>query len=171
LEAAVVETALHPETQSPVVYRCEVRIEPRVGGVKMVHLPCESEAVPMGLHGAIARHYKMAEGTYTPHASTLDYIVGSVAGCLTGTLSRALVTRNIATGDGRLTIEAVGEIECEEGVLVIRRIRMLAHLQANPTKREAAEDAVAGYAMKCPVYRSLYKAIDITTELDFQALA
>lgn len=125
----------------------------------------------MGLHGAIAQHYKMAEGAYTPHASTLDYIVGSVAGCLTGSLSRALITRNIPTGDGRLAIEAVGEIECEEGVLVIRRIRVIAHLQADPAKRGAAEEAVAGYAMNCPVYRSLYKAIDITTRLDFQARA
>jgi uncharacterized OsmC-like protein len=125
----------------------------------------------MGLHGPIAQHYKMAEGAYTPHASTLDYIVGSVAACLTGTLNRALSCREIVTTGGRLKTEAVGEIEVEDGVLVIRRIRMIAHLEAPESHREAAERAVTVYAPQCPVYRSLYKAIEITTELDFAPLA
>lgn len=74
-EETVSDTAIHPETQSQVVYRSVVRVEPQPGGIKLVHLPCESEPVPMGLHGAIARHYKMSEGAFTPHAATLDYIV------------------------------------------------------------------------------------------------
>ena len=53
----------------------------------------------------------MSEGAFTPHASTLDYIVGATAGCLMGTLNRALQVRKIVTTDGRLESEAVGEIE------------------------------------------------------------
>ena len=116
-------------------------------------------------------HYKVPEGAFTPHASTLDYIVGATAGCLLGTLNRALQVRKIETGDGKLKTEAVGEIELEDGVLVIRRIRMLVHLQADASQKEAAERVISVYAMHCPVYRSLYKAIEITTELDFQPLA
>ena len=56
-------------------------------------------------------------------------------------------------------------------MLVIRRIRVIAHLQAEPSQRAAAEEVIAVYAPKCPVYRSLYKAIDITTTLDFQPLS
>jgi len=124
----------------------------------------------MGMHGAIASHYKLAEGTFTPRASTLDYVVGATAGCLTGTLGRALAASKIPVGDGRLKVEAIGELESDEGVLVIRRIRVIAHLQAESSQRATAEQVIAVYAPKCPVYRSLYKAIDITTTLDFQPL-
>jgi len=55
-------------------------------------------------------------------------------------------------------------------VLVIRRIRLLVTLRAPEDRRAAAERAVEVYAVKCPVYRSLCTAIDITTELDFQSL-
>ena len=33
-----------------------------------------------------------------------------------------------------------------------------------------AEQTVSQYAMRCPVYRSVHKAIAITTELDFEAI-
>jgi len=153
---------------SEVIYRSEVRVEAKPGGVKIVHLPAESETVPMGMHGAIARHYKLQEGAYTPHASTLDYVVGATVGCLAGTLNRALLSRKIETGDGRLEVRGVGELESEDGVLVIRRIRVTARLRAEESQREAAERAVAVYASACPVHRSISKAIDISTELDFQ---
>jgi uncharacterized OsmC-like protein len=153
-----------------VIYRSHVSVEPKPGGIKLVSLPEESAPVPMGLHGPIAKHYKLAEGTYTPHASTLDYVVGATAGCLAGTLGRALAAQKIPAGDGRLHVEADGELEVEDGVLVIRRIRVVAHLKAEESNRQAAEQVIAYYAMKCPVYRSLYKAIDITTELDFEPI-
>ena len=100
--------------------------------------------------------------------STDEILVGATAGCLAGTLGRALTIRKIPVGEGRLRVEAVGELEAEEGVLVIRRIRVVAHLKADASHREAAEQTISSYALKCPVYRSLHKAIDITTELDFQ---
>ena len=168
---ATTSTAKAAEPTSEVVYRSEVRVEAKPGGIKMVHLPMESEPVPMGMHGAIARHYKLADGAYTPCASTLDYVVGATAGCLLGTLNRALQARKIDTSGGRLEAQAVGELESEDGVLVIRRIRMQVRLRAEESQREAAERVIAVYASACPVYRSLYKAIDISTELDFHAVA
>jgi uncharacterized OsmC-like protein len=155
------------EPAAEVVYRSRVSVEPRPGGIKLVSLPMESEPLPMGMHGPIAAHYKLAEGGFTPRASTLDYIVGATAGCLMGTLNRALQVRKIATDGGRLQAEAVGEIEIEEGVLVIRRIRMRVRLRAEASQRAAAERVISVYAPHCPVYRSLYRAIAITTELDF----
>jgi|SRR5579872_4071706 len=166
----MLEKATQFEDKPDVVYRSVVRVETGAGRVKLVYLPQEAEPVPMGLHGAVAAHYKSVEGSYAPHATTLDYIVGATAGCLYGTLVRALQVRSIDTGNGRLKAEAVGELETEDGVLVIRRIRVLVHLQAEESHREAAERVIAVYAPKCPVYRSLYKAIDITTTLKFQPL-
>ena len=155
--------------KSRIVYSSHVRTEAGAGGIKYITLPLQSEPVPMGMHGSIAAHYKLPEGAFIPTASTLDYIVGATAGCLTGTLNRALQVRKIATDQGRLQTEAVGEIEAEDGVLVIRRIRFLVTLRADAAQRETAERVVAMYASHCPVYRSLHKAIDITTELTFEA--
>lgn len=163
------EAAIGSERIAVPIYSARVRVEARPGGIKLIHLPIETEPVPMGMHGPIAKHYKIPEGSYTPHASTLDYVIGAAAGCLMGTLNRALQVRKIATDGDRLQAEAIGEVEAEDGVLVIRRIRMLVKLRADESQREAAERTIEVYASHCPVYRSLQKAIEITTELEFQA--
>jgi uncharacterized OsmC-like protein len=163
---AAVSSATRPE----VVYRSHVQVEPAPAKLKLVHLPQETQPVPMGVHGAIAAHYKIQDGTFTPRAATLDYIVGATAGCLMGTLNTALQARQIATDEGRLTGEAVGEVEVDEGVLVIRRIRLSVRLRAKASQRESAERVVRVYERRCPVYRSLCSAIEISTALEFEPL-
>ena len=153
---------------TPIAYRSYVRVEPGAAKLKMVYLPHEAAAVPMGVHGAIAAHYKLADGAFTPQASTLDYIVGATAGCLMGTLNGALLAREIPTGEGRLSGEAVGEVEVEEGVLVIRRIHLVARLRGAAEHRTAAERVASLYPPQCPVYRSLQNAIAISTELRYE---
>lgn len=159
-----------PLPRTEVVYRAHVSVEAKPGMIKEVSLPGESEPVPMGMHGDLAKHFKLEKGTFTPRASTLDYIVGATAGCLTGVLCRALTARKIPIGDGRLKVEAMGEVESEEGVLVIRRIHVVAHLKSEESHRAAAERIASSFERECPVYRSLFKAITITTELDFQSV-
>ena len=66
--------------------------------------------------------------------------------------------------------EAVGEIELEGSVLVIRRIHVRLKLKAEEPNRETAFKVHGFFAEKCPVYLSLYKAISITTELLFEPL-
>ena len=61
---------------------------------------------------------------------------------------------------------ARGEVEVEEGVLVIRRIHVIFTLrEVGADKVPAAERAHDVFKPKCPIYRSLYRAIEITTEL------
>lgn len=61
---------------------------------------------------------------------------------------------------------ARGEVEVEEGVLVLRRIHVVFTLaDVEPDKAAAAERAHDVFKLKCPVYRSIHRAIDITTEL------
>jgi len=67
--------------------------------------------------------------------------------------------------------KARGEIETEDGVLVIKRIHVVYHLEAEESAREVAERVHGFHARHCPVYRSLIPAIEITTELDFHAVA
>jgi uncharacterized OsmC-like protein len=64
--------------------------------------------------------------------------------------------------------EAIGEIELEGSVLVIRRIHVRLRLKAEDAHREAATRAHAIFADKCPVYRSLEASIAMTTELFFE---
>jgi uncharacterized OsmC-like protein len=64
--------------------------------------------------------------------------------------------------------EAVGEIELEESVLVIRRIHVRLRLKADEDHRETATRVHGFFADKCPVYRSLKAAIAMTTELVFE---
>jgi uncharacterized OsmC-like protein len=63
--------------------------------------------------------------------------------------------------------EAVGEIELEDNVLVIRRIHVRLLLRADEARRETAARVHGIFADKCPVYRSLKAAIIMTTELVF----
>lgn len=58
-----------------------------------------------------------------------------------------------------------GEVETEDGVLVLRRIHVRMELKAAPEEHEAARRAHAVFADSCPLYRSLRGAIAITTEL------
>ena len=63
-----------------VVYRSQVTVE-RIGGpLRRARLPAEREPVTFGVHGAVAAHYGRAEGTYDPHATTIDYLVAATAG-------------------------------------------------------------------------------------------
>jgi uncharacterized OsmC-like protein len=83
-----------------------------------------------------------------------------------GTFGGALEARQIPTGDGRLTAEVRGEVESEGGVLIIRRIHVKHRLQAAESARETVERVHGVYAQKCPVYRSLEKAIAITSSFE-----
>ena len=65
--------------------------------------------------------------------------------------------------------EAVGEVELEDNVLVIRRIHVVLKLKAEESHRETANRVHGFYADKCPIYRTLKPAIAITTELVFEA--
>ena len=80
-----------------------------------------------------------------------------------GTFGGALEARQIDASNGRLVAEVTGEVETEEGVLIIRRIHVAMHLRAPATARETVERAHGLYAMGCPLYRTLHQAIELTS--------
>ena len=66
-----------------------------------------------------------------------------------------------------MTSEAEGEIYLEDKVLVIKKIHVHYTLRDCPAdKREAAVRAHAHHAARCPVAKSIEKAIEISTDLD-----
>jgi uncharacterized OsmC-like protein len=80
-----------------------------------------------------------------------------------GTFGGALEARHIDASNGRLTGEITGEVETEDGVLVIRRIHLSMHLIA-PEEVKAVVDRVHEmYAMRCPLYRTLHKTLQLTS--------
>ncbi len=83
-----------------------------------------------------------------------------------GTFGGALEARKIDAGSGRLTADVTGEVEKEEGVLVIRRIHVALRLVAPEQVRETVERVHGIYAMRCPLYRTLHKAIQLTSSYE-----
>ena len=80
-----------------------------------------------------------------------------------GTFGGALEARKIDASDGRLTADVRGEIEVEDGVLVIRRIHIEFKRRASADVQPTVERVHGFFADKCPVYRSLRAAIQITS--------
>jgi uncharacterized OsmC-like protein len=80
-----------------------------------------------------------------------------------GTFGGALEARHIDAGDGRLTADVTGEVETEDGVLVIRRINVAMRLQASPAHRSTVERVHGLYPMHCPLYRTLHAAIALSS--------
>lgn len=80
-----------------------------------------------------------------------------------GTFGGALEARKIDASEGRLSADVIGEVEKEDGVLVIRRIHVALRLTAPEEVREAVERVHEMYAMRCPLYRTLHTAIQLTS--------
>ncbi len=85
-----------------------------------------------------------------------------------GTFGGALEARQIdaINSNGKLTAEVTGEVETEEGVLVIRRIHVAMRLVAPEAARETVERTHGIYAMRCPLYRTLHNTIRLTSSFE-----
>lgn len=86
-----------------------------------------------------------------------------------GTFAGALEARQIDASNGKLTADVTGEVETEEGVLVIRRIHVAMRLVASEDVKETVDRVHGLYAMNCPLYRTLHKAIQLTSSFEVVA--
>src|ERR1700740_1612394 len=69
------------QVMSDVVYVSKVRIERKVGPLRIAYLPCEPQPVSFSVHGAIAEHYKVDPAKLKEtHAATIDYVIAATAG-------------------------------------------------------------------------------------------
>ncbi len=83
-----------------------------------------------------------------------------------GTFGGALEARQIDASDGKLTADVIGEVEAEDGVLVIRRIHVSMHLAASEQAKETVERVHGLYPMHGPLYRTLHKSIRLTSSVE-----
>ncbi|WP_347924117.1 OsmC family protein [Pontimicrobium sp. SW4] len=153
---------------SNLVYTSNIKIVRKKGSLRYAYLPAETEPVKFGLHGAIAKHYGVGETIDDPHATTIDYLISAVGGCLTGTFGGALRVRNIDPDNDKLSSEVIGEVELEDNVLVIKRILVKYTLLAKEKDRKAIERVHKIHKDYCAVYKSIYKSIDVTTDLKIE---
>ncbi|PYR22309.1 MAG: hypothetical protein DMF98_20515 [Acidobacteria bacterium] len=86
-----------------------------------------------------------------------------------GTFGGALEARHIDAANGRLSADVTGEVETEDGVLVIRRIHVRFTLAAPESVRETVDRVHGMYAMRCPLYRTLHTAITLTSSVQLAA--
>jgi uncharacterized OsmC-like protein len=64
----------------------------------------------------------------------------------------------------------VGEIEKEEGVMVVRRIYVTYHLRIAPDKRDVAQRVMGFHAENCPLARTIGDCVEILTSLQMEDL-
>jgi uncharacterized OsmC-like protein len=167
-----VTTVEFPEKRSTgsgerLLMRSVARIDVTDGPDKLVWLPSEQRPIPMGMHDELAEHYKAPSGSFEPHASTLDYVVGAVGACLTGTFKRALSARGVKFSAADLKSEAIGQIVVEGDVPIIRAIEVRYSL--NGTRDDELTKIQRAHAVHhkaCAVSRSIEHAIDISTVLE-----
>ena len=82
-----------------------------------------------------------------------------------GTFGGALEARKIDASGGKLSADVTGEVETEDGVLVIRRIHVNMRLAAPEDVRETVDRVHDMYAMRCPLYRTLHTAIALSSSV------
>ena len=139
--------------------------------VRAATFPGTGETATYGVPGFQAEFYEMPEeGPHQEHASTFDHVLGALTACLTGTLGKALSVRGIDPLEGRLESEGEGDIEIDEdGIMVMRRVRVRYRVVAPEELHEAARRAHTHHVSACGVARSLGPALDISTEMDLIA--
>jgi hypothetical protein len=86
-----------------------------------------------------------------------------------GTFGGALEARQIDASGGKLVADVTGEVETEDNVLVIRRIHVAMRLAATREVQDVVERVHGFYAMRCPLYRTLHTAIQLTSSYELVA--
>jgi len=144
------------------------RVEGRSGegALKLLTLPTEQEPVRIGSHGALARHYGYPDEGAGVQATTLDYLVAALAGCMMGTFLGALKARNIVVAPDDFVIEAEGSVELRQGVPVLTVVDLVYRLRVTQdVDRPQLQRAFDHHPSQCAVHRSIGDAIQVNTSL------
>lgn len=157
-----------PPPSTPVIYRSRVCVDPLPGRAKRVELPLADAPVVMGVNKSVAAHYGIADGSHETLDTTLDYLVASVADCMTGTFEAMLQALGHEVEDAGLRTTAEADIESVDGVMRVRRIHLVYDIRTSPgPHRGRFEAARAQHVDRCPVGSSVRAAIQIDPDLRF----
>lgn len=146
--------------------RVIVEKEPGKNKIKRAQIEGFPGVLRMGIHGGIARHFKLSPDE--PMASTLDYIVAAVGGCMTGTVAGALEARGIRADSEKLQVEAEGRIEDVDGKMILTGIKLRYRLKVPKDKRAGVERALEHHEGLCAASESVRRGITVEWESDIQ---
>lgn len=85
---------------------------------------------------------------------------------MTGTLGGALAARGIPGIPGNLITHVEADIEQEDRIILLTRVRLRYELTVPEGKRAEAERAIAVHHNGCPVYQSLQRGIAVEWSAD-----
>ncbi len=146
--------------------KVRVRKEPGNSKIKSVEIEGFPGAIRMGIHGGIAKYFKLSPDE--PMASTLDYIVAAVGGCMTGTIAGALAARGISADPDKLQVEAEGKIEDVDGKMILTGIKLRYRLKVPADKRATVERALEHHEGLCAASESVRRGITVEWESEIE---
>jgi uncharacterized OsmC-like protein len=141
------------------VSKVNVVKEPGKNKIKRAQIEGFPEVIRMGVHGGIADFFKLS--ITEPVASTLDYIVAAVGGCMTGTVAGALEARGVSADPSKLKVEAVGQIEDVDGKMILTGIKLHYTLKVPKDKRATVERALEHHEGLCAASESVRRGITV----------
>ena len=142
--------------------KVKVHKEPGNSKIKKAEIEGFPGALRMGIHGGIAKFFKLSPDE--PMASTLDYIVAAVGGCMTGTVAGALEARGVRTDPEKLQVEAEGRIEEVDGKMILTGIKLHYRMKVPASKRAAVERALEHHEGLCAASESVRRGIQVDWE-------
>jgi uncharacterized OsmC-like protein len=153
---------------SKLIQTSKVRVqkEPGTSKIKSAEIEGFPGKIRMGVHGGIAKYFKLSPDE--PMASTLDYIVAAVGGCMTGTVAGALAARGISADPDKLQVEAEGKIEDVDGKMILTGIKLHYRLKVPADKRATVERALEHHEGLCAASESVRRGITIEWESEIE---
>ena len=147
-----------------LIHTSKVKIHKEAGKSKIKRAEIEGFPGPirMGIHGGIAQFFKLSPDE--PMASTLDYIVAAVGGCMTGTVAGALEARGVRADPEKLQVEAEGKIEDVDGKMILTGIKLRYRLKVPADKRATVERALEHHEGLCAASESVRRGITVEWE-------
>lgn len=139
--------------------KVKVTKEPGKSKIKRAEIAGFPGALRMGIHGGIAEYFKLSPEE--PMASTLDYIVAAVGGCMTGTVAGALEARGVNATPDKLEVEAEGRIEDVDGKMILTGIKLHYRLKIPKDKRATVERALDHHEGMCAASESVRRGITV----------
>jgi uncharacterized OsmC-like protein len=146
--------------------KVKVQKEPGKSKIKRAEIEGFPGAIRMGVHGGIAQYFKLSPEE--PMASTLDYIVAAVGGCMTGTVAGALEARGLKADPDKLQVEAEGRIEEVDGKMILTGIKLHYRLKVPKDKRATVERALEHHEGLCAASESVRRGITVEWDSEIQ---
>lgn len=151
---------------APVSFTTRVHVRAGDARTKQVTLPLLDEPVVMGVHGGVAAHYRVAEGSYEPHPTTIDYLVGAAVACLCGTFGGLLGGLGQPVSGGELEADGSGELVDDAGTLRLRAVHVDYRLKlADGVDAEKVRRVHERHRARCPIARSIGQSVVLSTSL------